>query len=153
MQTAIRITTITCIIAFCFAACAQPDESTESGTASPQVTPSPGVMLVEHWRCPVENIPLLDQHADSIWTPIFRELVSEGRFLAFGRLVPPSESEWNWMSYWMTESDEAMDAAWGEFGDRLRAKFPDDPRPTALCDTLVTVQYVVTHESRFAGSQ
>ena len=110
-------------------------------------------MLVEYWRCPVENIPLLDQRSDSIWAPIFRELVAEGYFLAYGKLVPPSESEWNWMGFWMTESNEAMDAAWNEFGERLRAKFPDDPRPSALCDTLVTRRYTIEHESRFAGNQ
>lgn len=131
------------------ASCAAAPDAQEDSASITRTLPRPGTMLIESWQCPDDNMALLNQRADSIWTPIFDELVSEGRFLSFGRLNPPAESDWNWMSYWMAESVTAMDAAWAEFDTRLRERFPDDPRPTALCDTLVSRTYGIGHLSQF----
>ncbi len=104
---------------------------------------SRGVFLIEYWRCPAEHIGGLNQYQDSIWAPIFDELVDEGNFLAWGSLAPTTEEEWNWLGYWHAETEEAMDAAWTDFHARLQARFPDDPRPTRFCHDLKSVRYQV----------
>ena len=143
MSSRATVATFVVLVTACGQAAGGSDRDTEA------IQQEPAYMLVEHWKCPARNVAILNQRADSIWTPIFDQLVAEGAFLAFGRIQPlDDDSEWNWMSYWMAESPTAMDSAWEEFGNRLRAIFPDDPRPNALCDTLMTRNYRIMHEVR-----
>jgi hypothetical protein len=114
-------------------------------------------LLAEYWSCPEENLQALAQAADSIWGPLFDELVSEGAFLSWGPMTPIKafdydrqegeitrheiKPEWDWVGFWQAESEEAFTSAWAEFVSRLRAKFPDDPRPWRFCDDLTIVHY------------
>ena len=111
----------------------------------------------EYWTCPAENLEGFRQATDSIWGPIFDELVAEGQLLAWSVLTPTAAFEfdtsggqprqqsvappWNWVISWQATSEAAFDSAWTLVVERLRARFPDDPRPWRFCDGLTTVNY------------
>ncbi len=134
-------------------------EPNASRTAKLSTLPPTTFLNAEYWRCPEGNLAALEQAADSIWRPLFDELVQEGKFLDWGMLVPVraftfplkegrrSREEtplpWNWVASWRAESEQAFTAAWTEFISRLQAKFPDDPRPFRFCTDLTIVQYEV----------
>ena len=111
----------------------------------------------EYWTCPEENLGAFRQATDSIWGPIFDELVAEDRLLSWSVLTPTAAFEsdvsrgqpreqsvplpWNWVTSWQATSEGAFDTAWALMVERLRARFPDDPRPWRFCDGLTIVNY------------
>jgi ketosteroid isomerase-like protein len=125
----------------------------------PEQSAEPQFVRGEYWSCPKDQIPALEQAVDSIWGPLFNELVAEGRFISWGAAAPvkafkvslqgeqltraETEPDWGYVFSWYAESEQAFDAAWAEFESRLRAKFPDDPRPFRFCPDLVIVHYDV----------
>ena len=44
----------------------------------------------EYWKCPTENLEALSQASDTIWGPLFDELVDEGRITSWISLAPIS---------------------------------------------------------------
>ena len=110
----------------------------------------------EYWQCDPKNISALQEASETIWGPIFDALVAEGKFLGWGKLTPtgtvkyasageaiPEEIELNyqWFAWFESASAEANEAAWAEFGERLSAFDPEDPRPWLYCDALTNVTY------------
>jgi hypothetical protein len=110
----------------------------------------------EYWQCSPENISALQEASKTIWGPIFDELVAEGKFLGWGKLTPtgaakfdspddttPKEIELDhqWFAWFESTSSEANDAAWAELDERVRARYPEDPRPWLYCDALTIVTY------------
>jgi hypothetical protein len=110
----------------------------------------------EYWQCSPENISALQEASKTIWGPIFDELVAEGKFLGWGKLTPTGvakfdspddttpkeiEPDHQWFAWFESTSPEANGAAWAEFGERLRARYPEDPRPWLYCDALTNVTY------------
>lgn len=113
---------------------------------------------VEYWECPKQNIGPLEAAVDSIWGPIFDEMTAEGRFLSWSSQRPIQALEfnflgdratqeevapsWQWVFVWSAPTQAAFEAEWQEFVRRLRARFPDDPRPARFCGDLTKVDYV-----------
>ena len=113
----------------------------------------------EYWTCPTENLEALSQASDTIWGPIFDELVEEGRITSWislapisfvkvedaedGRAVTEMPAAWNWATSWTAPSEEAFDSAWALFEERLVEKFPADPRPFLFCESVMVVTYWV----------
>ena len=110
----------------------------------------------EYWQCSPENISALQEASKTIWGPIFDELVAEGKFLGWGKLTPTGavkydspdaatpediEPDHQWFAWFESTSAEANDAAWAELNERLRARYPEDPRPWLYCDALTIVTY------------
>lgn len=124
-----------------------------------QAPSSEAFLNAEYWTCPQDKLAAFDQATDSIWGPLFDQLVQEGKFLDWSKLVPvkafkyplkdgrrsrqEAAPEWSRVTSWRTRSEEAFNAAWAEFASRLRAKFPDDPRPWRFCTDLTVVQYKI----------
>lgn len=113
---------------------------------------------VEYWECPRQNVAALEAAIDSIWAPILDEMTTEGSFLGWRSQRPTRAMEfnflgdqatqeevapsWQWVFVWSAPSQAAFDTAWQEFVRRLRARFPDDPRPARLCGDLTIVDYL-----------
>ena len=113
----------------------------------------------EYWVCPAENIEPLSQAADSIWGPLFDELVAEERIISWTALAPTSAvayekgvertgteevpPPWDWIFSWSAMSEEAFDSSWEILVERLVDRFPDDPRPWLFCDSVTIVDYEI----------
>ncbi len=117
---------------------------------------SSSFVVHEYWRCDPENIAALQEASETIWGPIFDDLVAEGKFLGWGKLTPTGavkydspgeatpeeiEPDHQWFAWFESASAEANEAAWAEFSERLSAFNPDDPRPWLYCDALTNVTY------------
>lgn len=112
----------------------------------------------EYWECPEENMGELAAAMDSIWGPMFDDMVEEGRFGSWHLQRPVGAvdyefqggeataeevpSPWQMVGVWTAPDREAMDDAWEEFLDRLQTRFPDDPRPDRFCTDVLIVDYV-----------
>ncbi len=125
-------------------------------TAEQHEQASSSFVMHEYWQCDAENMTALRETAETVWGPIFDELVAEGAFLGHGNLEPTSATQLNgpdgaeaqkvapdhqWFGWWESTSAEANDAAWAEFDRRLIARHPQNPRPFLYCDTLKIVTY------------
>ncbi len=110
----------------------------------------------EYWQCDPENISALQEAIETMHAPIFDALVAEGKFLGWGKLTPTGavkydspdeatpeeiEPDHQLFAWFESASAEASEAAWAEFGERLRALHPEDPRPWLYCDALIVVTY------------
>ncbi len=111
----------------------------------------------EYWQCDPENISALQEAIETMHAPIFDDLVAEGKFLGWGKLTPTGavkkyvsegeatreeiEPDHQMFAWFESASAEASEAAWAEFGERLRALHPEDPRPWLYCDALIVVTY------------
>jgi hypothetical protein len=113
-------------------------------------------VLHEYWQCSPENMSALLEASETIWRPIFDELVAEGKFLGWGKLTPADAAKFDspddttpeeiqpdhqWFAWFESTSSEANDAAWAEFDERLRARYPENPRPWLYCNALTNVTY------------
>jgi uncharacterized protein (TIGR02246 family) len=131
------------------------DRDPVEGRAAAQIDPF--FVNAEYWTCPVGSEQEFAQATDSIWGPIFNEMVAEGLFQGWVSLVPLGATEvtfpasgpvaadvdapWQWVTSWSTASAEDFESAWAIFEERLATRFPDVPRPSRFCDGLTIVRY------------
>ena len=117
----------------------------------------PVFVNAEYWTCPAGSEQEFAQATDSIWGPIFNEMVAEGLFQGWVSLVPLGATEvrfpasgpvaadidspWQWVTSWSTASAEDFESAWAIFEERLATRFPDVPMPSRFCDGLTIVRY------------
>jgi hypothetical protein len=104
---------------------------------------------VEYWQCPDEGQAAFEQLIDSVWAPLFDQMVKEGKFTAWSAMAPvdarevrfangqttlePSTPAWNWVVTWHAVSRAALEEAWPEYHRRLEAAHPGRPGPDTFC--------------------
>ena len=81
-------------------------------------------VVIQRFKCDLNEIESLRAQADTIWIPIADELVSEGKFQYVQVLERDMGDEWNVLWYYRAADMETFRAAYEEWLVRVEDRFP-----------------------------
>ena len=81
-------------------------------------------VVIQQFKCDINEIESLRAQADTIWIPVADELVSEGKFQYVQVLERDMGDEWNVLWYYRAADMETYRAATEEWGVRVEDRFP-----------------------------
>ena len=81
-------------------------------------------VVIQQFKCDINEITSLRAQADTIWIPVANELVSEGKFQYVQVLERDMGDEWNVLWYYRAADVETFRAAFEEWGLRVEDRFP-----------------------------
>jgi len=94
-----------------------------AGNISAQSNEQP-LLVVSFNQVPLTEMGNIGRIADSIFVPILKELVDEGKLYGFGRFTHLWGDEWNW-NVWYTVKDMAsFEKFWDEYVKRASERHP-----------------------------
>jgi len=83
------------------------------------------LLIVSFNMVPMSDVGKVNKISDSIFVPILKELVDEGKLYSFGSFNHSWGDEWN-VNYWYTAKDMAsFDKFWDEYVSRVRERHPN----------------------------
>ena len=84
----------------------------------------PGFFVLNQYKIPFAKLPAMQAYQDSIFTPVFDELIDEEKLMHWGLLTHAWGDEWNYNWFFITEDHRSFLDFWDEFFERVDERFP-----------------------------
>jgi hypothetical protein len=104
------------------------------------------LLIVSFNMVPMADIGKVNKMADSVFTPILKELVDEGFIYSFGFFNHTWGDEWNSNTWYTAKDMSSFDKFWDEYVSRINKRHPGSFAATvkyfqAHKDNIYTIRY------------
>lgn len=92
----------------------------------------PETLVVSQWKCDYQHLDKLQAEVDSLFLPIWQDLVDEGQLVNVGAFYHQWGDAWNYNVYYVAEDKAAFFDAWEQFAQRAEEAMPEDEDPAVF---------------------